>query len=338
MQLSLEPALKGRLMIRKSLLFGLFLSAVAVIAGLSSRLWQATAPPLVVVDGNPAYIGKWISKETIRGRIRLRNASGQPSVIKRIEKYCGCLLVNAGRLPLSIPADSCIDMDYVLAPADSEGAIEHVVEVHCEGYSEAFRIVLRGEINYPLPQEVDLGSFETPHERVISMCPTAVARGCVITSGHSIDPRIMVVSGSNALAIRLSNSARGDPIDCAVDVTYDRCPVSSQRVWLRGHPSGGLIAVPDTLLLGRLIVGEEPVVREVIIRDENGKSFDLDTITASSDDILVESMRLGETSALLRVSYHPTRSRSIDDHIMVRTTDDRRCIVVRCRGMAESTQ
>lgn len=312
------------------------LLTITLVAVLIVRQLHPAAPALAVTGGNPVSVGVRLCSEPILGRIQLRNESNRTIVIDGLQKYCGCLSAGAGKLPLTLQANMIADLEYALAPLEVEGTFEHFIDVQCRGYSSPFRVILKGEVCNPLPPEWILGAFEAPYEHTERLRPVAASRGCELKSAHSVDVLIRPAARHSALTIGIPETAVGARVDSAVDVTYDHCPVSAQRIWVKGHASGGLTAEPETVRLGRLVVDSPPVSREVTIRDQAGRSFEMDSLLASSEDLSVELLESRGSAAILRVTYSPARPRSIDDRILIHTTDSHRGLSIQCVGLVEA--
>lgn len=317
-------------------------SSVALgVVGISSAIgfyaleWPSRLPPLVVSEGNPIDVGTRLCGDPIRSHFELRNPSNRPIAIQAIRKYCGCIEVDAGRLPRTLEAGAAISVAYVLAPPDSEGTLRQFIDFDCDSYEQAFRVELLGRARQPLPADIQLGSFDLPHALDIRLAPEALARGCLLAKAHSMISNLSVSTGGDALLIYIAESALGQQIDGAVDVEYRDGPVESQRIWVHGLASGGLIASPDTLQVGMLHVGLPPVTHDVQLRDGRDRPFELASLSTTSDAISVECVAKEPSTAVLRVSIQGKRAQAIDDQIIIQTSDPRRRLVVRCLGMVE---
>lgn len=343
MRPSTRPASVRALTLLESLAtFSIYSLACAIVAAAGAwLLFHATSPdrqhsPIAVLEGNPVPIGKQLCGVASTAKLTLVNTSKHPVTIDHVQGYCGCLQFDLGKLPLTLAPKEKKLFTCRLAAPDDEGPIDQKFDFYLSSTETPYSAWIRGEAIMPLPRRVELGAFSPPISKEMRVRTVEGAAPSEITSAISLDKGIDVsVIGRDSIQVSIPSVRIGSIVDGEIQVRYKKGSLAQQSVRVHGVASGGLMADPERVVFGRLLVGEK-AARRIRVRDVSNHPFDFSKSVIRNDYLTLEIRKDGPASAWCTVTANPTSPGPINERLFLPANDGHRGLILECVGMIEN--
>lgn len=226
-------------------------------------------------------------------------------------------------------------MKCLLDLYEIEGEFTERIDLFSQGSASPQIVLLTGSAVSPLPKTVDLGAFSPPIRRVIPMRKLHGLSKVSIASVDSISPYIHAAAVPGGLEISVDKAPLGLLVSGRLRVAFTGGTLSRQEVAVHGIASGGLVAMPEKVIFGRLLQGKPAATREVRIESADGRPFRLAQAVFNQDNLSVEIIHKGDSQTLCRITMNPLHPMRIDETITLVTADGRRGVILSCLGMVE---
>lgn len=226
-------------------------------------------------------------------------------------------------------------MKCLLDLYETEREFVERIELFFQGSAPPQFVRLTGRVVAPFPAIVDLGEFSPPIRRLISLRQLHGLSKVAIASVGSIGPYVHTAIAPGGLEINVDEAPLGMPIIGRLRVAFIGGTLSRQEVAVHGIASGGLIAMPEKVIFGRLLQGKPAATHEVRIESADGRPFRLAQAVFNEDHLSVELIHKSGSQTLCRITMNPLHPMKIEEKIRLVTADGHRGVILPCLGMIE---